>query len=267
MGGEPETGMVKPGAIITITLACGAALLLGQIRPAALPEAPDFRSAGWKPLLNDKDLSGWRIVANRPAAAAPVTEWFKTSAVALSTESPAALSAVAAPGPIAVNGTKTRTSHLVTEEMFGDVELYIEWMVSKNSNSGVYLHGLYEVQILDSFGKDNVGSGDAGGIYERWANNQGYEGSAPSLNASRPPGEWQSFHIWFKAPRFADGKKVANAEFVKVLHNGKLVQSGYQCSGPTRSALEIPEAPRNPLMLQGDHGPVAYRNIYIRPLR
>ncbi|MEJ7708507.1 MAG: DUF1080 domain-containing protein [Pyrinomonadaceae bacterium] len=109
---------------------------------------------------------------------------------------------------------------------------------------------------------------DGGAVYHRWINNQGVGGSAPSRNASRRPGEWQSLYIWFRAPRFdANGKKIENAKFIRVLHNGLSIQNDVEVDGPTRAAMETPEAPTNPIMLQGDHGPVAYRNIYIRPLR
>ena len=93
-------------------------------------------------------------------------------------------------------------------------------------------------------------------------------GSKPSAQRIAPPGQWQSYHIWFQAPRFdAAGKKVANAKFLRVVYNGFSVQENVEVEGGTRAAMEIPEAPLNPLMLQGDHGPVAYRNIYVRPLR
>ena len=93
-------------------------------------------------------------------------------------------------------------------------------------------------------------------------------GRPPLENASRPPGQWQSFHLWFQAPRIdAQGRKIASARFLRVLHNGVLVQENQEVYGPTHSAMPIPEAAENPLMLQGDHGPVAYRNIYVRPLR
>jgi Domain of Unknown Function (DUF1080) len=96
----------------------------------------------------------------------------------------------------------------------------------------------------------------------------GVGGSAPSRNASRRPGEWQSFYIWFRAPRFdATGKKTENAKFIRVLHNGLSVQNNVEVDGPTRAVMEHAEAPVNPIMLQGDHGPVAYRNIYVRSLR
>lgn len=109
---------------------------------------------------------------------------------------------------------------------------------------------------------------DCGAVYHRWINNQGVGGSAPSRNVSRAPGEWQSFYIWFKGPRFdAGGKKIENAKFVRVLYNGFSVQENVDLEGPTRAHMDIPEAAENPLMIQGDHGPVAYRNIYIRPLR
>ncbi|MBI1791020.1 MAG: DUF1080 domain-containing protein, partial [Acidobacteria bacterium] len=92
--------------------------------------------------------------------------------------------------------------------------------------------------------------------------------SPPSRNASRRPGEWQSYQIWFRAPRFdSSGKKAENARFVRVLYNGLSVQDKVELEGPTRAHLNLPEAAVNPIMLQGDHGAVAFRNIYIRPLR
>ena len=89
---------------------------------------------------------------------------------------------------------------------------------------------------------------------------------APSVNASKPPGEWQSFDIIFRAPRFdASGKKTANAVFVKVLYNGKVIHENVECAGPTRGAKLPSEAPTGPILLQGDHGPVAYRNFKLTP--
>ena len=168
-----------------------------------------------------------------------------------------------------INGPQGRTVNVVTDQKFGDSELYLEFMIAKGSNSGVYLHGLYEVQVFDSYGStEKMTSSDCGGIYHRWIDNKGVGGSAPSRNASRRPGEWQSFQIWFRAPRFnAAGKKTSNARFLRVLHNGLSVQENVEVDGGTRAHMSIPEAATNPIMLQGDHGPVAYRHIYIRPLR
>jgi hypothetical protein len=115
---------------------------------------------------------------------------------------PSRLEETPCPGPILLNGRDGRTADLIIESKFGDVELYLEFLIPKGSNSGVYLHGLYEVQILDSFGAKHPGVHDCGAIYERWIDGKGVGGSPPARNASRPVGEWQSFHLWFRAPRF-----------------------------------------------------------------
>jgi hypothetical protein len=144
-------------------------------------------------------------------------------------------------------------------------------MVPRGSNSGVYFMGRYEIQILDSWGKKQPTFSDCGGIYQRWDDKRtpkGYEGRPPRVNASLPPGQWQTFDVIFRAPRFdKTGKKIANARFVKVIHNGILVHRNAEVTGPTRAGTYRDEKPRGPLMLQGDHGPVAYRNIWIVPLK
>jgi hypothetical protein len=166
-----------------------------------------------------------------------------------------------------VNGPDGKTSDILSRLEHGDVEVHVEFMVPKGSNSGVYLQGRYEVQILDSWGVEEPTHGDCGGIYQRWRDGEGFEGHAPRENASRPPGEWQSFDIVFRAPRFdAAGGKTAHARFVSVVHNGVLVHQDVEVTGPTRAAAYEDEKPRGPLMLQGDHGPVAYRNIVVRGL-
>jgi predicted dehydrogenase len=149
----------------------------------------------------------------------------------------------------------------------------VEFLVPRGSNSGVYLMGRYEVQILDSFGveRGDYPGNECGGLYPRWLDEQNVGGRSPRANASRPAGEWQSFDIVFRAPRFdARGRKTAHARFVKVMHNGVLVHENAEVTGPTRAARferEADEGPAGPLQLQGDHGPVAYRNLRIRPLR
>jgi len=241
-----------------------------QQRPAlndgqAHGDAPYLLESGWKPLLTGKDLSGWHGLE------AGENRWLTTTAILWERLlGPTRLSPIpgSVPGGTILNGPG-RTVNLVSDNKWGDCELYLEFMVAKGSNSGVYLHGLYEVQIFDSYGSfEPMTSSDGGGIYHRWIDNHGVGGSAPSRNASRRPGEWQSYQIWFQAPRFdANGRKVANARFLRVLHNGLSVQNNVDVEGPTRAAMNIPEAAVNPIMLQGDHGPVAFRNMYIRPLR
>src|SRR5439155_7007 len=103
-----------------------------------------------------------------------------------------------------------------TEQKFGDCMIEVEFMIPKGSNSGVYVMGEYEVQILDSFGKpdDKLGPGDMGGIYSN---------AAPKVNACKKPGEWQKFVIEFVAPKFEGDKKTANAKFIKVTLNDKVI--------------------------------------------
>ncbi|MBI1902781.1 MAG: DUF1080 domain-containing protein [Planctomycetia bacterium] len=165
---------------------------------------------------------------------------------------------------VLVNGAAGRTVNLITKDVYGDIEAHLEFMIPKGSNSGVYFMGRYEIQILDSYGVEKPKYGDCGGIYQRWANNMGFEGHAPKENASRAPGEWQSFDVIFRAPRFdKEGKKTANARFVKVVHNGKLIHENVEVTGPTRAAAFDDEKATGPIMIQGDHGPVALRNFHV----
>lgn len=169
----------------------------------------------------------------------------------------------------AINGEKGKTEDLHTAVEHGDVQLHVEFMVGKGSNSGIYLMSRYEIQILDSWGKDELSYGDCGGIYQRhnFETNKGFEGHAPRVNASKKPGEWQTFDITFRAPRFdGDGNKVKDAVFEKVVLNGEVLHENVPVTGPTRSSTWNDEKPLGPLMFQGDHGPVALRNVRLTPL-
>lgn len=216
--------------------------------------------AGWAdetPVFDGEDLSGWR----------PSTgQWFVVGSVRLKEGDPRSFSWAEGQG-IMVNGKSGKTSDILSRVEHGDAKLHVEFCVPQGSNSGVYLMGRYEVQVFDSWGVEKPKYSDCGGIYQRWKDNQGYEGHAPCENASRRPGVWQSFDITFRAPRFDDqGNKTENARFVKVVHNGKVVHENVEVTGPTRAATfeQVKETSRGPLMLQGDHGPVAYRNIKLK---
>jgi hypothetical protein len=145
---------------------------------------------------------------------------------------------------------------IYTEQKFGDCHVEVELMIPKGSNSGIYLMGEYEVQVLDSYGKEKVAPSDMGGIYNT---------AAPKKNACKRPGEWQKFVIDFQAPRFEDGKKKTNAKFLKVVLNDEVIHEDVEAPRPTGSELSSKESPTGPLMFQGDHGPVAFRNIKITP--
>lgn len=169
---------------------------------------------------------------------------------------------------VLVNDPSGKTSdNLFTTMEHGDIELDLDFMMNKGSNSGIYLQGRYEVQLLDSWGVQNPTSADCGAIYERWdetrpEGQKGYEGHAPAQNVSKAPGLWQHLKIVFRAPRFnGKGEKIADARFVKVIQNGVTLHENIGVTGPTRAAAFQDEKPLGPLMLQGDHGPVAFRNI------
>lgn len=244
-------------------LLCAGVLGLAQVPDPYTGEThgdpPFLWQSGWRSLLNGSDLSGWHVADGKPH------EWVTARAVTWKRIfDPKRLTFTAASGDRIVNGQEGRTLDLISDEAFGDCELYLEFMLSKGSNSGVYLNGHYELQLFDSFGHSGeLMPGDNGGIY-RLSDNTG--GWPPRINASRPPGAWQSLQIWFRAPRFEGGKKVANARFLRVLLNEVLIQEDVEVAGPTGSHKVLTEVPAGPLLLQGDHGPVAFRNIYIRAL-
>ncbi len=234
-----------------ILLGSALAALLGQHGVALAADS------GKQSLFNGKDLTGWRK---------PTGEWQVAKDVTLDPADNKKF--VIKPGEgILVNGPKGRTVDLITEAEFGDLEAHVEFCIPKSSNSGVYFMGRYEIQIYDSFGvaKDKYPGIECGGIYPRWINNQEYQGHSPRLNASKPAGKWQTFDVVFRAPRFdARGKKIANAKFVKVVHNGQIIHENVEVTGPTRAAHWADEKASGPLLLQGDHGPVAYRNLRVK---
>jgi len=198
--------------------------------------------------FNGKDLSGW--VLKRPQG----SQWV----AAIAKMDPANPRELTVAEPTEDEGQlvnqKGHGVDIYTEQKFGDCTVTLEMMVPKGSNSGIYLMGNYEVQVLDSFGKEKVGAGDIGGLYGA---------AAPLLNAAKAPGEWQQFVIEFQAPRFENGNKVANAVFKKATLNGKVIHENVEMKGVTGGSIGGGEKPTGPLMFQGNHGPVAYRNIRI----
>lgn len=166
--------------------------------------------------------------------------------------------------PTGQNGPQT---NLLTTLEHGDADLELDFMMARSANSGVYLQGRYEIQLADSWGSATPKTADVGAIYERWddsrpSGKQGYEGHPARQNAGKAPGLWQHLKIAFQAPRFdASGKKTENARILRAELNGVLIHENVELSGPTRGALSSSEVARGPLLLQGDHGAVAFRNI------
>jgi hypothetical protein len=162
---------------------------------------------------------------------------------------------------------KDNKANLLTQMEHGDVDVSFDFMMAKNSNSGFYLQGRYEIQLLDSWGVQNPTTGDCGGIYKRRKLPEYimYEGHAPRQNACLAPGLWQHMEIAFQAPKFDPaGKKTANARILKVVLNGIVIHENVSLSGPTCGPISEAEAATGPIMIQGDHGAVAFRNLQFK---
>jgi len=143
------------------------------------------------------------------------------------------------------DGQKRRGVDIFTEQTFRNFQLHIEFKVPKGGNSGVYLRGRKEIQVHDSFGVEKPGPGHCGGLYGK---------AGAMVNACKPAGEWNSF----------DATIVGDV--ITVYHNGKLIQDKVELKGCTGGALDGDDSKPGPLMLQGDHSTVWYRNIWIKPL-
>jgi hypothetical protein len=191
-------------------------------------------------LFNGKNLDEWRSADGGPA------KWIVKDEVMESV-----------PG----------SGYIFSAKSFGDVQLHVEWSAPEKvqgksqgrGNSGVFLQGLFEVQVLDSFDNKTYADGQAGAVYGQYP---------PLVNASRKPGEWQAYDIIFRKPTYQDGKLVNQAR-ITVLHNGVLIQDNVRPLGPTSWLQHKPyevSAEKLPLSFQ-DHGnPVRYRNVWLREL-
>lgn len=170
-----------------------------------------------------------------------------------------------------VLGSEGEAANLESKEDYQDVDVRLEFIIPQGSNSGVKLMGRYEIQILDTHDTKEMSGDVCGGVYPRAEEFPTYHhidhGVAPRVNAAKPAGQWQRLEIKFIAPRFdSTGKKVSNAKFERVTLNGELIHENVEVAAPTGAAWRlVPEAPRGPLLLQGDHGPVAFRKIEVRP--
>ncbi|MCF6404787.1 DUF1080 domain-containing protein [Chitinophaga filiformis] len=201
----------------------------------------------------------------------PGQSWSITSDASAKLDNPHVLDAVAGTGVLFNMPDKKRPGKdLFSTEEYGDVDIELDYMMAPGSNSGIYLQGRYEIQLLDSWNTKVPKAGGNGGIYERWDDSRpegqkGYDGHAPRVNASRAPGLWQHMKISFQAPRFdASGKKTANARMLLVELNGVTIHENVELMGPTRGSIGGgDEKATGPLRFQGDHGAVAFRNITI----
>ncbi len=210
------------------------------IRPSA-QALPVLAPSDALVLFDGKDLSQWRSEDGSPA------KW------------------VARDGYMeSVKGS----GYIFTRQNFGDVQLHVEWAAPTpaigrsqgRGNSGVFLMGLYEIQVLDSYENDTYADGQAAAVYGQYP---------PLVNTCLPPGEWQSYEILFRRPRFDPNGNLTEPARITLFHNGILVQDNVRLWGPTAWLQHLPYEPhpdKLPVSLQ-DHGnPVRFRNIWLREL-
>jgi hypothetical protein len=220
-GARPQPRVVKPGNT-------------AELNPVPAPEDATV-------LIGARaDLSAWQMMDGSPAT------WAMSDGV-----------------------VETGKGIIRTKAEFTDFQLHVEFATPKEvkgesqgrGNSGVFLLGKFEIQVLDSYHNPTYPDGQASAMYGQFP---------PLVNASRPPGAWQAYDIVFTAPRFAAGGKLEKPAVVTVFHNGIVVHNGTAFWGPTAHKQidpYVPETAKGPISLQ-DHGnPVRYRNIWIRPLK
>jgi hypothetical protein len=160
-------------------------------------------------------------------------------------------------------------NEVTSKQSFGDCQLHVEWAAPEKvvgsgqgrGNSGVYMMGLYEIQVLDCYHNETYADGQAGAVYKQ---------HPPLVNACRKPGQWQTYDIIWEAPRFIASGKMEKPAYVTVLYNGVVVQNHFALTGQTsweQPAKYLPHPARLPLKLQFHGNPVRYRNIWIREIQ
>jgi Domain of Unknown Function (DUF1080) len=209
--------------------------------PGAMPGKPTSDAIV---LFEGKDVGQWEYNDGRPAAW-PVVDGILTC--------------------------KSGTGNIYSKRKFGSAQIHVEFAVPSmpnahgqaRANSGVYLQGRYEIQILDSFSNPTYSNGSAGALYGQYA---------PLVNVSRPPKEWQTYDIVFHAPKCGPDRQLATPGTVTVLYNGVLVQDNVAIRGRTTSSDNTDVCEDGPLMLQDHYHPdvketfMQFRNIWVRPL-
>jgi Domain of Unknown Function (DUF1080) len=237
-----------------------ALVLLGGALAAAEPAPTEINPKGpWK--VHDMSRPQPKVVTPAPAG-----EPVKAPSDAIILFDGTNLNAWNETAPIADGAFTMAGKELFTKESFGDCQLHVEWAEPApatgtgqgRGNSGVFMMSRYEIQVLDCFQNPTYPDGQTGALYGMFP---------PLVNACRPPGEWQTYDILWKAPRFNDDKLTSPA-VVTVLHNGVAIQVAQEVLGPSTAGAALPYKAHGeaPLRLQWHHNPVRYRNIWIRRL-
>lgn len=233
-----------------------AIVLLGY--PAAADD-------GWQELLISGEKSPWKKLDNRWIFAKDATLDSMTGKLLVAVEP--------GMGPVWLNGVKGRLPDLITNADYRDVEVHLEFMLGKGSNSGIKFHAVYEIQLRDATDVSTALTGNSmGGIYPKATHKPKYthldNGIAPMVNAAKPAGQWQMLEATFRSPRFnIKGEKTENARLVKAVLNGKVIHENVELKHPTGANYEKKEVAAGPFMIQADHGPTAVRNVKIREIK
>jgi len=213
-------GLVLCGLLTLVSVGCSQ--LSG---PAFLDSAHAPKGAGWRPLFNGEDLTGWQPrTTDRPLS------WTVVDGVMVNTSS-----------------HEQQGIDIVSDEKFCDFEIYYEYNVPPVGNSGVYLRGRIEIQICDNEGHPKY--------TEVMRNGALYSLIPPSKQVSRPAGEWQSVYA-----------KIVGQKVTVVL-NGEKVIDGFEVTRATGAELDRNMGAPGPIMLQGNHSSIEFRNLYVRPLK
>jgi hypothetical protein len=251
-----------------VAVVIGAAILSGQQAPVGYDDTPMQPNGRWR--IHDGKRPQPQVVTPRAMSASPPPQ-DATVLVGAAADRSAwqMMDGAAVTWPMNNGELSTGKGMIRTRAEFTDYQLHVEFATPKEvkgnsqerGNSGVFLNGTFEIQVLDSYQNRTYADGSASAMYGQFP---------PLVNASRPPGEWQSYDIAFTSPRFGSGGTLTTPAIVTVLHNGIVVHHATPFWGPTAHKKIDPYSPSNakgPIALQ-DHGnPVRYRNIWIRPLQ
>lgn len=261
LGAEPTTAG-KAGAVPAKNAESPNKAATGP--EAAVKKPVAKKSGGTKEYVSGKKWSEPKVVTPGTAGAPPSDAIVLFDGKDLSKEFLGGEGWTVSDGAVTVGGK----AGVATKRPFGSCQLHIEWATPAEvkgegqgrGNSGVYLMGIYEVQILDSYENKTYFDGQAASIYKQ---------QPPLVNACRKPGEWQTYEIIFTAPKFSDDGKLLEPAYATVIQNGVLVQNHFQLEGGTffhKPPEYSKHAPKLPLSLQNHGNPTKFRNIWIREL-
>jgi hypothetical protein len=231
---------MKPRIITAVAVVAVWAFVASLTLPAA--ETPQAGKDGWSALFNGKDLKGWHIRNPKQA-----NNWKVKDGVLVN--------------------EKDGGTDLISDNKLMDHELHIEFCCPPNGNSGVYLQGLYEIQVGDSSKAREVSNSICGAIYGKIAPQELVKVGEITAETYEKETNWQTFDVKFRSAQLGPDGAVAKKARITVIHNGKLIIDNAEIDGVTGSAVSDKEGTYAGLMLQGDHSRMKYRNILYRMMK